>query len=1028
MARGLVTRRIPLLVGGGIDTKSNPKLVQPPALLELENMYQLHTGEFTPRNGYSLQSAQNINGTSNLFVTQNGGLGSIAAGWNSIAYVQALRYGLASGGFLAGWTTNASAAMPPHPMITARVTGVQAPVTPAGVATVNAIDPDLTLAAGIRHVMWTDGSTTNSYADLRDLTTGRTGNGIVSVPLSPATAAGRPGRVASTGGSYAAAFWAAGANTLTVQAYNPTIIFNPAPFNIAVDLDALPWFDVKAIPGTNNFAVAYKTTVAGVIKCGIYDPAASTFTSVVATGGADATFCLGWLDDPFSTGSMYLATAGSTLGVVVRVMSATTMVISSTRTIDATATANVRNITGHLLAATPTYVVLWDQSGASTVFDAINRGYWNGAAVALLTVAGGSPLIPNHSLYSRTVRFPDGSYYVLACFGSTVQPTFGLFCPDNVSASFSTVAAPQCYVLSGEAGGRRLQNSLASGITSGSTVIIPASRARGITTPSGTTSPQRKTVALLSFTTMSKVTHARELGSTVFLPGGLIYRDDGATFETPTFPIYPETPTGTSAAAGAMTASGAYSYRVVFRAGDAAGRVYRSAGSVPFAITLGAGDGTVNLAVFNLRVRRGDANINRTDGYGQVTAEIYRRGPAASGATLYNKVGEVLMDTLTDTVAFADTMSDANAALGEAAYFNGQVLENFHPPATRLLEVNGNRVGLVNAEEPTEFWFSKEYKAGTGLAFNPLNKVTITGDGFGEMTALAAMDGNWILFKSGAIYALSGDGPNDLGQGSFNAPRAVSRTVGTMNPSSLLETPDGIMFQATTGGMWLLDRGLNVTYVGAPVERYALAESVVGAAQAASLPMARFVCASGVMLEWDYFHKRWSVHRLRITRGAAASAIADCANSPLFGWCYVLANGDLMKEIAGQANDVNSTTVGIAPLVSFPQLQVAGLAGYQRFLTLDLTLDVLGSFTLLCDAEYNFAGAVTGSPKSFALTPATPTAQIEYNPPEGRAKSTSVRPVLTVSPTTNATFRLTGATMTVGVKRGSNVPPASRMT
>src|ERR1051325_7245086 len=116
-----------------------------------------------------------------------------------------------------------------------------------------------------------------------------------------------------------------------------------------------------------------------------------------------------------------------------------------------------------------------------------------------------------------------------------------------------------------------------------------------------------------------------------------------------------------------MTAAGAYSYRTVFRSVDANGRAQRSAASVPFAITLGGADGTVNLTLFNLNCPRGDSRTSlAAEGYGAVWQEVYRRGPAASGDTLYNKVGEVLMGTGTATVAFADTMSDTNAALGES--------------------------------------------------------------------------------------------------------------------------------------------------------------------------------------------------------------------------------------------------------------------------------------------------------------------------------------------------------------------------
>jgi hypothetical protein len=237
------------------------------------------------------------------------------------------------------------------------------------------------------------------------------------------------------------------------------------------------------------------------------------------------------------------------------------------------------------------------------------------------------------------------------------------------------------------------------------------------------------------------------------------------------------------------------------------------------------------------------------------------------------------------------------------------------------------------------------------------------------------------------------------------------------------------MFQCLTGGIWLLDRGFGLTYVGSPIEAYALAESVTGAALVASLSTARFLFPSGRMVEYDYFHKRWYTHQLRVDRSGSASTVVDCVNSALFGWCYLLANGDLMQESASLTRDTNGTTTSIIPSLSFPHLNMAGLAGYQRFRSLDIVLDVIGNHTFAVDAEYDYSGAVTGTPYTKALTTATPTFQAEYLPPEGRAKCTSVRPVLTVTGApAGATFRITGATLVYGIKSGTNIPASGRLT
>lgn len=1024
MPRGLIERPIRLLVNGSLDTKSNPKLVQPGALLELTNMYQLRTGEMRPRNGYAaFVMATGITSAENLIVSKGGGLATITRGFGSVATPRYARFSQAA---LTGnvWALDVSGESGSHtvpfPAVTAAVKNVEPNLMKTATST-DSIDPDVCLSGGYYLAVWTDGVSQDVYNDFRELTTGTTKSGLFNALLTAGSDTGRPPRVAGNGTW--TAYVVAKAGTISARGYNLGV--QTSSINLGVDISAAsPWFDVKQIPGSNNFAVAYNVTGGGGVKCGIFNPSAGTFTSTVTTAAADPSFCLGWLSDALGTGNMYLVTAGSTAGVVVRTMSATTMVVSATNVIDATATTGIRNVTGNIRTNATNYVVFWDVAGSSSIYDQIKIGRWNGAA-SVATLAA------NHSIYSRSFQLSDSTYYLMACNSSTVQGTYSVFATEPIASTMVSARAPVvCAALAGEASGRRLQCSLATPVTNGTSVIVPVSRSRKVTTPTGT-APQAKSICLLTVDRTTKITRARELGGSVFIPGGVLQVDDGVATQDACFPFYPEVPTATTAAGGSMTASGAYLYRIVFSALDADSRVVRSAGSVPLSVTLGAGDGTANLAIPRPRVPRGLKSTDFTTlMFGGMFAEVYRRGPAASGASLYNKVGQANVDAAsTDTIAFADTMSDANAALGEVAYFNGNVLENFNPPSHSLLEVNGNRVGIVNAEDTTEFWYSKEYKPGAGIGFNPLLKVTISGDGAGGMTALAAMDGRWVLFKRAAIYVLSGDGANDLGQGSFNAPQAVTRTLGTINPSSVIETPDGIMFQAVSGDFWLLDRGLGMSYIGAPVEGLTdlsvTGNTVVGAALVPSLSIVRFVLRDGLSLEWDYYHKRWYEHQLRVD----SSEVVDCANSSQFGWCYLLADGTLLKDTIGQTADVSGTTTAIIPRVSFPHIQLAGLAGYQRLKYIDFTVDVLGSCTLSVDAEYDMSGTPTGTPKTIAVTTGTPTIQFQYTPPEGKAKCTSVRPIITVAGNpTNGTFRLTGATAVIGVKRGSTATASDRMT
>jgi hypothetical protein len=406
-------------------------------------------------------------------------------------------------------------------------------------------------------------------------------------------------------------------------------------------------------------------------------------------------------------------------------------------------------------------------------------------------------------------------------------------------------------------------------------------------------------------------------------------------------------------------------------------------------------------------------------------AEVYRAGPAGSGATNYNKVGDVYVDSTIagNTIAFLDTMSDATAAVGELGYFTGNTLENFPSPSCNLLEINNNRVGIVNAEAPTEFWPSKEYKAGTGIGFNSLLKVSVTGDNYGAITALAAMDGRWILFKSQAIYVISGDGPNDLGQGSFNPPQAVSLSIGTVLPGSVVSTPDGIMFQSANG-IYLLTRGLAVQYIGAPVEKYTLAENVVDASLVTGVTQVRFVTASGRCLVWDYHHQRWYTFQLRVDSNGVASTVVACANSSQLGWCYALADGNVMQETPGVFSDVNGTTTAIVPSIGFPQVNAGGIAGFQRVYGILLEGEFVGNHILQVSANLDL-GTVTEPTRSLAIT----TGPYLYEVLFANQKCTTIQVNLTCSLAAGSgAFRLSGASLMVGLKRGTGIPWTKRLT
>jgi hypothetical protein len=1018
MSRGLSKRPFAVFNGGGIDTKTDQRLVPAGELVEIENMFMLKTGELRLRNGFSAlpTSLYQSGGLDSLYTLPGGVLGAHSLAWGGTpAFTQMpVRYRNAGGA--SGW-------MPAQPLDPATLTGVTGSVGSVAISGIEAmqtnnlstasdlVDPDLCIANGAQLATWTDPVTGSGQRFQIKTLSGQPLNTdqftTIASPLS------RPPVLAAGGNTYLCAFVGAGGGApWDIKAYTwdaTGALVNSGTIVAAGLSNANPFIDAKPIPGGNNIAVAYRANAGGV-TCGIFNPSTGVFATTVNTA-ADATLCLGFLDDSLATGNMYLATAGTVSGVVVRTMNAGTMVVSATNIIDAAATANVRQITGHINTSATNYVVLWDVAPTADYTALVKRGAWTGAAAVLFHVR-------QFSLYSRSFKAPNGLYYYVASYDSATQPTYAVI---EAGAHNDNRGVLSALVMPGFAGGRRFYACSLSSVSlaAGVSYLAMARKQRTVASNGAFLSVRSIQRAAVTISTAS-LRRPRELGGTVFFPGGLVTRDDGKWQTWATFPFYPEPATAVDGGGGALTAGGVYSYKLVYRRTDINGRIYRSATSTPTSHTLGGAANSIDLTI---------PNPKQMAAFNAFTAlvenpfiEIYRAGPAAAGATGYNKVGEIQADASTAagaTLPFSDVMADSDAALGELLYTTGGVLEGFSPPSSTLLEVNNNRVGIVNSEDPTEFWPSLEFKPGQGIKFNPLLSIRVTGDGYGPITALAAMDGRWILFKSSAVHVISGSGPNDLGQGAFGDPTAASLSIGTVLPGSVVATPDGIMFQAAAG-IYLLDRGLGLTYIGAPVEQYTLAANVVDASLVTGVTQVRFVMASGRCLVWDYHHKRWYTFQLRV----GASTVVACANSSTLGWCYALADGTVMQETPGVYSDVNGSSTAIVPRIGFPALALAGINGFERFYGVDILGEYVGDHTLAVDFEYDYSGGVTET-RTRAIT----AGPYQYEVLPTTQKHTSVKITLRTSALAagSGAFKLSGLTLWGGMKKGAYIPFTKRV-
>jgi hypothetical protein len=312
------------------------------------------------------------------------------------------------------------------------------------------------------------------------------------------------------------------------------------------------------------------------------------------------------------------------------------------------------------------------------------------------------------------------------------------------------------------------------------------------------------------------------LGQTLYVTGGELLQYDGVRLTEAGYHLYPSYFEANSTVAGSMDL-GSYTYKLTWRWDNASGEVDRSTTATTIAAETTAGRlGMAIAPAIPLYVTHKTDNepavevwrtaVNPTD-----DAPFYlvtSKDPAA--LTNPNRYTPNLR-TGTTLATLNDELNDSDATTRESNPENYGVLENLAPPACTIIAANADRIFLAGvAGDPHRVWYSKLREEGEVAAFNDALTVTVP-PGNGAITALAFLNDTLIAFKETAIYALSGDGFNNLGQGlNYGPARVLSVDVGAIDHDSVALCDKGLIFKSRKG-WYILNRGWTVDYIGAGV-------------------------------------------------------------------------------------------------------------------------------------------------------------------------------------------------------------------
>lgn len=526
----------------------------------------------------------------------------------------------------------------------------------------------------------------------------------------------------------------------------------------------------------------------------------------------------------------------------------------------------------------------------------------------------------------------------------------------------------------------------------------------------------------------------QRIGDAVYVGGSRPSVYDGQEWTDAGFNMFPTGVTGVAAAGGVLSA-GTYQYRILYSWQSGRGELQRSAPCPAVSVTATATQ-KVTLTIPTMRLSNRD-----TTAINQVQIEVYRT--EANGTNFYrlSKVDSPLMnDQTVSTVSFADdatlNVPDTSLISNELLYTTGGVYDNIAPPAYQAACAHKNRLVMVGLEDPYEFRTSCAAIRGEMLRFNEAWGGRVPSER-GKLIGCASLDNNLILFAERGAYVVLGDGPDLLGNNAWQPPQPITAvTTGPLSGQSIVSTPAGVIFQ-NAQGFQLLDRSLNVQYVGSDVEAYAgytvrcaavrpevsqiwmhmdTGSDVPGAVIGGELVTGN----GGVCLVFDYFYGQWSV----LTNYGAQSAAYYQGK-----YCRMRSDGTCYQEQPGTYRD--SGTV-VSSTVETGWIKLAGLQGFQRVFEVGL-LGAYGGpgndFTLSWAIGFDYAttydSTYTGTYSTAGIFSVGEPFQVQRQMP--RQKCMAIRFKLTDTPAGNGQgMSLTDLTLLLGIKPGTNRLPYAK--
>lgn len=456
--------------------------------------------------------------------------------------------------------------------------------------------------------------------------------------------------------------------------------------------------------------------------------------------------------------------------------------------------------------------------------------------------------------------------------------------------------------------------------------------------------------------------------------------DGGFSYESSIYHV-PPTPVPGYEYANSTYSGTRRGIKVLWEWTDDRGNVHRSAPSRETAFNTST-QTNISVYVFNPKYTLSQLSLpldEVTDGYKtkDIRIRLYATGDRSAGGSNIFTLQDDADVSVTDIGSgyYRLSWNSANYEYGVPLYTESGELSSECPPAFKWLAVARNRVFGISADDPSFIWYSKPMRPTVAVEWSSVLGIAHPED-HEAFTGIAALDDKVILFKERSIYFLTGEGLDALGGGGgFQGPFRIASDTGCSRPRSIVDGPFGVAFLGEKG-FYLLDRGLNVKYLGGPVEDTSVSRSPANTAiqginppfpnSAVLIPDRHEVrwlntttgTTTADCLVWNYANNAWSLH----TDVAGKHAVYwNGRYTRLTEFEYVFGESD--TEYRDAYENGATYTVSALPLmkVRTPWIRFGNFAGFQRLNRVIVTGTKYGGYVNIRAVYNDGVGTVSQS-------------------------------------------------------------------